>query len=92
MGTVLADAYSLLHFSVGVLARHWAVGFWIFFIVHTLFEIVENTGPGMHFINTYIKAWPGGKSHADSTLNRIGDTAFAMLGWLIADYTLATNA
>ncbi len=92
MGTKLTDAYSLLHFAVGVLARHWALGFWTFFALHTLFEIVENTGPGMHFINTYISAWPGGKPYADSIINRIGDTIYSILGWLLADYLLATSA
>ncbi len=92
MGTKLTDAYSLLHFAVGVIARHWAVSFWAFFVLHTVFELAENTGAGMQFINTYISIWPGGKPHADSILNMIGDTLYGVLGWFLADYLLATNA
>ena len=92
MGVAFMDAYSLLHFAVGVVARHWAIGFTTFFIIHTLFEWVENTEPGMDFINTYIKAWPGGKPAADSLINNFGDTVCSALGWLLADYLLANNA
>ena len=92
MGLAFMDAYSLLHFSVGVVARHWAMGFVLFLVIHTVFEWIENTRPGMNFINTYIKAWPGGKPAADSLLNNVGDTVFSALGWLLADYLLANNA
>jgi hypothetical protein len=88
MGGSFTDAYSLLHFATGVVARHWGAGLLFWTILHTLFEILENTKQGMYFINTYITAWPGGKSAADSLLNNIGDTVYAILGWIAADMTL----
>ncbi len=88
MGRQLTDAYSLLHFAVGVVARHWSVGFLLWMIVHTVFEIVENTKQGMDFINKYITWWPGGKDYADTLLNNLGDTVYAAAGWVAADWTL----
>lgn len=88
MGTTLLDEYSLLHFAVGVVARHWAVGFWLFLIAHTIFEFAENTVPGMRFINTYLKLWPGGKSAPDNLLNQFGDTVAGVAGWAAADLLL----
>ena len=91
MGTALLDSYSILHFAVGVIARHWNIAFLVFLIAHILFELLENTKPGMHFINTYLKAWPGGKSSPDSWLNSlVGDNVCAAAGWWAADALLKT--
>lgn len=50
-----------------------------------IFEIVENTNQGMFVINKYLgNIWPGGKPYADSVLNSVGDTFYALLGWIIA--------
>jgi hypothetical protein len=88
ISTKFMDAYSLLHFAVGVVVRHWDMSLIVWFILHTIFEIVENTSAGMYFINKYITIWPGGKDYADSPINSIGDTVFSILGWYLADYTL----
>jgi len=89
MGTALFDAYSLLHFAVGVIARHWNVAFLLFLVAHIIFELLENTKAGMHIINTYITAWPGGKSFPDTFLNsQIGDNLSAAVGWWAADALL----
>tara|TARA_Y100000310_G_scaffold331842_1_gene406195 strand:+ start:529 stop:750 length:222 start_codon:yes stop_codon:yes gene_type:complete len=53
-------------------------------LIHTLFEIVENTAWGMGIINTYFKFWPGGKPQADAILNNVGDTLGAIVGWVSA--------
>jgi hypothetical protein len=84
MGIHFTDQYSLLHFAVGIVSRYWNVSFLWFVALHTLFEFVENTPQGMNFINRYIPFWPGGKSHEDSILNRVGDTVYAGLGWMLA--------
>ena len=78
------DQYSLLHFAVGKTSFFWNISLLHFFILHTLFEILENTKTGMHIINTYVTLWPGGKPAADSFVNILGDTFFAILGWLLA--------
>jgi hypothetical protein len=91
MGTALFDEYSLLHFAVGVIARHWNIAFFLFMIAHIAFELLENTKQGMYIINTYLKAWPGGKSSPDTFLNsQIGDNLFAAAGWWLADVLLKT--
>lgn len=89
MGVFLADQYSLLHFSVGVLAYFWNFSLLFSFIVHFIFEMLENTTTGVHLINKYIIqpgyfSWPGGKHHPDSTMNIIGDNLFFFIGWIIA--------
>jgi hypothetical protein len=89
MGTALLDEYSLLHFAVGVIARHWNVTFILFLIAHILFELLENTKQGMYIINNYITAWPGGKSSPDTFLNsQVGDNLSAAVGWWLADALL----
>ncbi len=84
MGHKFTDSYSLLHFAVGIISYFWGISFIMIILFHTLFEILENTKSGMYFINTYFTMWPGGKSHADSILNRIGDTFYTGIGWIIA--------
>ncbi len=84
MGIYLFDQYSLLHFSIGVVAFFFKVPltYWIF--LHILFEIVENTQTGIYIINNYLPVWPGGKPKADSIINQVGDTISAILGWVCA--------
>jgi hypothetical protein len=85
MGLRFFDQYSLLHFSVGVLAYFWSISFFITIMIHILFEFIENTPVGMNFINNYfLKWWPGGKTHPDNLLNRTSDTIFTGMGWIMA--------
>lgn len=84
MGTKLFDQYTLLHFSVGVVCYFFGISFTNFFIIHTLFEIIENTKFGIFVINKYFHFWPGGKPKADYMINIIGDTIGAILGWYSA--------
>lgn len=88
MGFAVADQYSLLHFSVGVLAYFWGLSLKLFIVLHVLFEYIENTQWGMNFINNNLKnIWPGSKEHPDSFANSmIGDNLFAISGWLAASY------
>ena len=53
------------------------------FIVHMIFEYVENTKYGMSIINNFVY-WPGGKDRADSLINSLGDQFYAQLGWVCA--------
>lgn len=86
MGSFLFDQYTYLHFSVGVVAYFWNISLFHWFILHSIFEILENTSFGMYFINNYIFFWPGGKPKADTIINNIGDNIGAVLGWLSAFY------
>ena len=86
MGKQFADQYSLLHFATGVISYFWGLGFVLSLILHTIFELTENTPEGIKFINTQLAGiWPGGKPAADNTLNIVGDTIAFGLGWIIAD-------
>lgn len=84
MGYRFIDQYSYLHFVVGATFFYWNVSLFNWFLIHTLFEIVENTQIGIYIINNYITFWPGGKPKTDTLINNLGDTVFAILGWLSA--------
>ena len=84
MGYRFIDQYSYLHFVVGATIFYWNISLFHWFLLHTLFEIVENTSTGIYIINNYITFWPGGKPKADTLINNLGDTVFAILGWLSA--------
>jgi hypothetical protein len=83
MGYKFIDKYSLLHFTSGIVAYYLGIKFWYWFLIHLLFEIIENSTCGMNIINK-LYFWPGGKETADNLINSTGDQLFAMLGWLIA--------
>jgi hypothetical protein len=83
MGIFFTDKFSLLHLATGIVVYYWSMSFILWFSIHVLFEIIENTTWGMSLINR-ITLWPGGKNEADSILNQIGDQFYASLGWLIA--------
>ena len=84
MGNQLLDQYTYLHFAVGIIAYFWNISLLHLFIVHTIFESLENTQIGINIINKYMLFWPGGKSEADSIQNIIGDTIGVIIGWLSA--------
>ncbi len=69
MGKYLFDQYTFLHFAVGIIAYFWNISFKIWIIIHTLFEIFENTETGMYIINNYIPLWPGKKPKKDTYIN-----------------------
>ena len=83
MGDFFTDRYSLLHFACGIIVYYWNMSFITWFIVHGLFEILENTETGMYYINK-ITLWPGGKEKKDKVINSVGDHVYALLGWLFA--------
>ena len=85
MGIYFTDKYSLVHLASGIVVYYWDVSFIAWFIAHAAFELIENTQIGMQIIRS-IKLWPGGKTHADSGLNSVGDQWYACLGWAVAYY------
>lgn len=86
MGLHFTDNFSLLHLASGIVAYYWGVSFIAWFVAHAAFEFIENTEHGMRLIRR-IKLWPGGKTHADSGLNRTGDQFYACIGWALAYYS-----
>jgi hypothetical protein len=85
MGSSFIDQYSLLHFSTGVIFRFLNINWLYSFLIHLIFEYVENTPTGIHFIDNYLTWWPGGKQKPDSLINSLSDTLFFMLGWIVAN-------
>lgn len=83
MGFRLIDQYSLLHMSTGVIMYFFNFSLLTSFIIHFIFEILENTSYGINIINK-ISFWPGGKPSADTYINIAGDNIFFILGWLLA--------
>ena len=43
MGKKLLDQYSYLHFAVGIVIYFWGINLKNWFILHVVFEIVENS-------------------------------------------------
>jgi hypothetical protein len=86
MGKYLFDKYTYLHFAMGIVSYYWNISFTWMLILHTIFEILENTETGVFIIHNYITYWPGGKDKADTIINRVGDTIGAIIGWISAYY------
>ena len=86
MGNLYFDQYTYLHFAVGIIVYFWNISLVNWFILHSVFEFVENTQTGINTINKYIVFWPGGKPKPDTIINSIGDTVGSILGWLSAFY------
>jgi hypothetical protein len=86
MGKNIVDQYAYLHLATGIITYFWGISLMNWIVLHTIFEIVENTTYGISIINKYFTFWPGGKPYPDSMLNRVGDTIFAILGWMSAYY------
>ena len=51
MGHQLFDQYTYLHFAVGVIAYFWNISLVYWFVLHSIFEFVENTQMGVNIIN-----------------------------------------
>ena len=66
MGFALYDQYSLLHFSMGVIAFFWGMSMETFIIINIIFEILENTQIGYKIIRVPIK-----RNADDMEINRL---------------------
>lgn len=83
MGRNFIDRFSLLHLATGIISYYWGISESVFLVGHVAFEFLENTDTGMRTINAF-PYWPGGKTHADSYLNMVGDTLSGWAGWRLA--------
>ena len=84
MGFYLFDQYTYLHFATGIIAYFFNISLVSWFLLHSVFELIENTNIGINIINIYLKFWPGGKPYKDSFINSIGDTFGTIIGWISA--------
>jgi len=92
MGTTFLDKYSVLHFATGIIAYFLGLSFWAWFLLHGLFELIENQPFAMRFINSHLGwFWPGGKDYADFPINSVGDQISALLGWLLMRVLFGSN-
>lgn len=86
MGYKIIDQYSLLHFCTGCIAYFFGINIVNWIILHTIFEIIENSKYGVYFIDNYLTFWPGGKKKSDNLINSISDLIFAIIGFTLALY------
>jgi hypothetical protein len=98
MGKILFDKYSILHMASGIIMYFWNIPFLWALVLHTIFEITENTKWGMKIINTFFTkekliyfGWPGGKEFPDSISNNIGDTISMIFGYYLTNIILFLN-
>jgi hypothetical protein len=84
MGKEFVDKFTYLHFGSGIISYYWGISLTWFLVLHTIFESVENTKSGVHFIDHYLTIWPGGKKNPDTFINMFGDTIGALAGWISA--------
>lgn len=85
MGRNWIDQFSLLHFSIGVVAQFLGIPIVWWIIITIVFELVENSSWGVKFINEKLSwFWPGGKDGSDAAINQVTDVIFGILGWVIA--------
>ena len=86
MGNKMFDQFTYLHFATGIITYFWGISIYVWILIHSVFEFLENTTWGMYAINHFVKMWPGGKPIKDSNINIFGDTIGAIIGWLSAYY------
>ena len=53
MGTRMFDQYTYLHFAVGIIVYFWSISILNWFILHTIFEFLENTQIGINIIHLW---------------------------------------
>ena len=83
MGTKFFDGWSFTHFACGFVASKTGLfNAFSFLIVHTIFEIWENTGAGNKFFQE--RGFP--RYEGDKLVNSLGDTFFAMLGFFAGEF------
>ena len=85
MGYRFIDQYSLLHVASGIIAYFFGLSVTKWFMIHLIFELIENTDQGIVIINKYFTFWPGGKLYADSMINIISDQTFSIIGFYLAN-------
>jgi hypothetical protein len=81
MGKYFIDKYSTYHLCSGIIAYYCGLSFAKWFILHAIYEMVENSRLQKELDK--IEIWPGRKPKPDTIINSIGDQICAILGWCI---------
>ncbi len=81
MGELFTDKYSIYHFSSGIIAYYCGLSFAKWFVVHMIYEILENSR--LHKELDKVEIWPGRKPKPDTIINSIGDQFYTMMGWCV---------
>ncbi len=77
----IVDPYSLAHAGGGVVARSLKLSLTQTIILHTIFEVAENTYLKFHPLTRKIFPDPS----KDTLLNSVGDTISTAIGWYLTD-------
>ena len=83
--------YTLVHFASGIVAERLGISLFGWIAIHTLFEIWENSTPGIRFFrekDSILHKISGlnWRSYGGDTLaNSLFDSFAAILGWLISN-------
>ena len=86
MGFDPFDEFSALHFSSGFVSHRLGITAAQHFVLHALFEWIENR-PEVIPLIAQIPFWPGGKEEPDSVINSIGDVVSGQIGWWVSAMT-----
>ena len=78
------DKYSCLHLASGITAYFWDLNLINWIAIHISFSFFENSAIGLKFTKKYLSQFKPYKMGPDSIKNLIGDTIFAIIGWLLA--------
>ena len=77
----LLDEWSFVHFAGGIVGAQTGLSLPLFLVLHTLFEIVENTDKGSGPLSKI--GWD--RTDGDTMVNVLGDTLSAAAGWYVGD-------
>jgi len=75
------DAWSFVHLASGVVAASMKTTLPTFIMLHTLFELIENTEE----ISGLMKQVGFDRRRMDTPANMLGDTVAAGIGWAIGN-------
>ena len=78
----LLDEWSIVHVSGGIVAAQTGITLPQFMVLHTLFELVENTDQGTGLLSKI--GWD--RKNGDTWANIAGDTLSAVAGWYLGKW------
>ena len=81
----IIDRNTYLHFAAGIIAYYWGFTLIDWLILHILLDLFQRTKLGKKVTKIFARIWPEPSDLSSETyLNVLGDSAFAVLGWVSA--------